>query len=579
MRKRINNVHNFFAAATFVAALMACGDALAASSTFTAATDDDNNGYNGTVTAGGDGYAFTAEDSARYYKFFYLYDDLLLDGAVCAGSTNWFTMHIGTYAWHPVTVTVTNGARMVTGSEKDILFRGKGGTIVVSEPTDAPFEWGLGGNITTVLGKTYPNQIGTVGYNSKLTLCSDVTSDTGTNDILRLLAHGTASYSFISNQNANVAARILFEGGDLRSIYNDATKFQVADGAKILLQSVDGNPIILRSYAYSRYSLFEGAGTLETAGDGDVVLLQHSYAPAKTVMFGAGEGGRIAWGNTGNFKLGGRMCLKLTSDDILPHGEGKGKVMIAVGEYSGTGTSEAAPLVIDLNGTVNTVNAIAIGGNAYYSKWHVITNSSAFVATLGLDVYEDKNLHEIMTTNLAANTATSIKLKKIGAGKLSIGDAKATNILERVAGTEVTDGVLWFGDSYALTRPLSVTGSGSIQVREDVQYARTLNLSAIADADLSIGGLTVDTKYYYGKTPTITKFRPSANGKLYLTNVSGQLPAKFTVPINLTTVVDAENFASWKVYVNGAEAVGYIPVYENGVLKADLKTGLTIGIR
>ena len=418
------------------------------------------------------------------------------------------------------------------------------------------------------------------GYNSKFTLCSDVTSDTGTNDILRLLAHGTASYSFISNQNANVAARILFEGGDLRSIYNDATKFQVADGAKILLQSVDGNPIILRSYAYSRYSLFEGAGTLETAGDGDVVLLQHSYAPAKTVMFGAGEGGRIAWGNAGNFKLGGRMCLKLTSDDVLPHGEGKGKVMIAVGEYSGTGTSEAAPLVIDLNGTANTVNGIGIGGNTYYSKWHVITNSSETVATLGLDVYTDKNLHEIMTTNLAANAATSIKLKKIGAGKLSIGDAKATNILERVAGTEVTDGVLWFAVDYALTRPLSVTGNGSIQVNENVQgNARTLDLSAIADADLSIGGLTVDTAYYYGKTPTITKFRPAANGKLYLTNVSGQLPAKFTVPINLTTVVDAENFATWKVVANGEEAHGYVPVYENGVLKADLKTGLTISIR
>ncbi|MBR3922197.1 MAG: hypothetical protein IKJ45_03735, partial [Kiritimatiellae bacterium] len=66
MRKKINNVHNFFAAATFVAALMVNGGAVAEPSTFTAATDDDNNGYNGTVTAGGDGYAFTAEDSARY---------------------------------------------------------------------------------------------------------------------------------------------------------------------------------------------------------------------------------------------------------------------------------------------------------------------------------------------------------------------------------------------------------------------------------------------------------------------------------------------------------------------------------
>ena len=556
------------------------GGVFAAPSEFTAETDQDNNGYNGTVTAGGDGYAFTPADSARYYKFLYLYNDLLLDGAVCAGSTNWHTANIGYKALHPVTVTITNGARMVTGSERNILFRGKGGTIVVSEPTDASFEWGRGGNITTVLGNTYPNQIGTVGYNSKFTLCPDVTSDAGTNDILRLLAHGTASYLFVSNQNANVAARILFEGGDLRSIYNDATKFQFADGAKIILQSVDGNPIILRSYAYSRYSLFEGAGTLETAGDGDVVLLQHSYAPAKTVLLGADEGGRIVWGNAGNFKLGGRMCLKLTSDDVLPHGQGKGKVMIAVGEYSGTGTSADAPVVIDLNGTSNTVNAITIGGNTYYSKWHVITNSSASVATLGLDVCANADLQNIMTTNLAANASSNIRLLKTGAARLSIGNDQATNILERVAETEVTDGVLYFWAGYPLTRPLSVSGSGSIQVRSDTQYSPlTLNLSAIADADLSIGGLTVDTAYYYGKTPTITKFRPAADGKLYLTNVSGELASNYTVPINLTTVVDAENFASWKVYVNGAEVRGFVPEYVNGELKAKFKNGLTIFVR
>ena len=86
---------------------------------------------------------------------------------------------------------------MVTWRNRNILFRGKGGTIVVSEPTDAPFEWGAGGKITTVLGDTYPNMIGTVGYGSKYTLTDSVTADTGTNDILRLLAHGTASYQFV----------------------------------------------------------------------------------------------------------------------------------------------------------------------------------------------------------------------------------------------------------------------------------------------------------------------------------------------------------------------------------------------
>ena len=566
-----------FTTALCALAISVTGSAFGAPSTFET-TAVENGAYDGKVNAGGDGYAFTAEDSARYYKFLYLYDDLLLDGTVCAGSTNWHTANIGTYAWHPVTVTVTNGARMVTGRNRNILFRGKGGTIVVSEPSDAPFTWGTGDKITTVIGDTYPNMIGTVGYSSKFTLCSDVTSDTETSDILRLLAHGTASYQFVSNQNANVAARILFEGGDLRSIYDDATKFQVADGAKIILQSVDGNPIILRSYAYSRYSLFEGAGTLETVGDGDVVLLQHSYAPAKTVMLGADEGGRIVWGNTGNFKLGGRMCLKLTSDDVLPHGEGKGKVMIAVGEYSGTGTSADAPVVIDLNGTANTVNAITIGGNTGYSKLNVITNSSETVATLGLDIWNtesEQRLHELLSANvkLAANASSTIRFKKLGAAKLIVGDAQATNVLESVAGTEVADGVLWFGASYTLTRPLTVSGSGSIQVREDVQgEARTLNLSAIADADLSIGGLTVDTAYYYGKIPTITKFRPAANGTLYLTNVSGALGAAYTVPINLTTVVDAANFGSWGVRVNGAPLKGAAVAYENGVLK--VRTGI-----
>ena len=51
------------------------------------------------------------------------------------------------------------------------------------------------------------------------------------------------------------------------------------------------------------------------------------------------------------------------------------------------------------------------------------------------------------------------------------------------------------------------------------------------------------------------------------------------MPINLTTVVNAENFASWKVYVNGAEVRGFVPEDVNGVLKAKLKSGLSIIVR
>ena len=568
---------HWLATALCALTMFATGSAFGAPSTFTATTDSDNNGYNGTVTAGGDGYAFTAEDSARYYKFLHIYNDLLLDGAVCAGSTNWHTANIGTYASHPVTVTVTNGARMVTARRRNILFRGKGGTIVVSEPTARDLDWKnpVGNKITTAFGDTYPNMIGTVGYGSNFTLCSDVTSDTGTNDILRLLANGTASYQFVSNQNASVAARILFEGGEMWSINEWSTKFQVSDGAKIVLQCVDGNPIKLRSYG-TDHRLFSGPGTFETAGDGDFVLLQNSYSTnRKTITLSTDEGGRFVWGHSGRFVLGGLCILEMGSDDVLPHGPQTGPVFIA----NGLASDVAGPLVIDLNGTSNTVNGIAWiddwhDGNWNYARNHVVTNSSATVATLGLDVSSRTNLSEILNAKFAEDAPTTINLRKVGAGTLSVNNAKAVATLATNACLQVAEGVVSFDVDATLVRPLSVDG-GSVAVAS----ATTLDTSSLADANISIGGLTVDTADYYGKPPTITKFRPSANGKLYLTNVSGELASNYTVPINLTTVVDAENFASWKVYVNGAEVRGFVPEYVNGVLKAKFKNGLTIFVR
>ena len=569
-----SSIH-WLATALCALVLFATGFAFGAPSTFTATTDSDNNGYNGTVTAGGDGYVFTAEDSARYYKFLDIHSDLLLDGATCAGSTNWHTASIGTYAWHPVTVTITNGARMVTTRNRNILFKGKGGTIVVSEPTARSLTWAspLGTKITTVLGDTYPNMIGTVGYGSKFTLCSDVTSDTGTNDVLRLLANGTASYHFVSNQNASVAARILFEGGEMWSFSEYSTKFQAADGATIVLQSVGGNPIRLRSNA-TDYRLFSGPGTFATAGDGDFVLLQHSYTSSrKKVTLSTDEGGDFAWGHSGRFVLGGLVYLQMGSDDVLPHGPQTGPVFIA----NDLGSNATYPLVIDLNGTSNTVNGIAWTDDWHDHYWsfsqnHVVTNSSATVATLGLDVSSDANLSAILNAKFAANAPSTIRLRKVGAGTLSVDNAKAVATLATNACLQVAEGVVSFDVDAALVRPLSVDG-GSIAVAS----GNTLDLSAISDADLSVGGLAVDAEA--ATNPTITKFRPTANGTLYLTNVSGEIDRNFTVPINLTTVVDPANFESWSVEANGTPVRFATVSYANGVLRVLVRNPTLISIR
>ena len=570
-----SSIH-WLATALCALAMLAAGTAFGAPSTFTATTDSDNNGYTGTVSSSGDGYAFTAEDSARYYKYLNLYNDLLLDGAACAGCTNWLTVTLGaSWSSGSVTVTITNGARMVTWRNRNILFRGKGGTIVVSEPTARDLDWKnpVGNKITTVIHDTYPNMIGTVGYGSKFTLCSDVTSDTGTNDILRLLANGTASYHFVSNQNASVAARILFEGGEMWSLSEWSNKFQVSDGAKIVLQCVDGNPIKLRSYG-TDHRLFSGPGTFETAGDGDFVLLQNSYSTnRKTVTLSTDEGGRFVWGHSGRFVLGGLCILEIGSDDVLPHGPQTGPVFIA----NGLASSATGPLVIDLNGTSNTVNGIAWiddwrDGNWNYARNHVVTNSSATVATLGLDVSSDANLSAILNAKFAANAPSTIRLRKVGAGTLSVDNAKAVDTLATNACLQVAEGVVSFNVNATLVRPLSVDG-GSIAVAS----GNTLDTSAIADADLSVGGLAVDAEA--ASNPTITKFRPAANGTLHLTNVSGKIDRNYTVPINLTTVVDPANFESWSVEANGTPVRFATVSYTNGVLRVLVHNPTVIVVR
>ena len=558
------------------AVMLALGTAFGEPSTFT--VDDSKNA---TVGADGDGYALSWAESSVKYANFIAYNNLLIDGTQCGGLTNTGYTVLGGNDSGPAIVTITNDVKWVRPRGNAIRFKKHGGTIVVSETAPRNISWnspvwGIP-EISTAVGSACPNMLGTFGFGTGIIVESDVTADSGVLDIFRLLPNGSASLSYVTNDNASVAARILFEGGEMWSLSEGSTRFQVADGAKIILQSVAGNPIVLRSSVVD-FSLFSGAGTLETAGAGDFNLMQ-ACSLVKVVTLSADDGGRIVWGHSGDLVLGGRMYLKVGSDDVLPHGSGTGKVKIS----NKIGASEGKPLTIDLNGKEAIVNGFSYDYSAdTYSKHNAITNSSETIATLGFDIWNtesEQRLHELMPAKvkLAVNASSTIKFKKLGAAKLIVGDAQAINVLESVAGTEVADGVLWFGDSYTLTRPLTVSGSGSIQVSEDVQNALTLDLSAIADADLSIGGLTVVDNPQ--NAPTITKFRPAANGKLYLTNVSGELASNYTVPINLTTVVDAENFASWKVYVNGAEVRGFVPEYVNGVLKAKFKNGLTIFVR
>jgi hypothetical protein len=57
------------------------------------------------------------------------------------------------------------------------------------------------------------------------------------------------------------------------------------------------------------------------------------------------------------------------------------------------------------------------------------------------------------------------------------------------------------------------------------------------------------------------------------------LPGRYVVPITLSEVVDAENFASWNVTLNGTRSLATTLAWDNGVLTAYTAHGTIISFR
>ena len=89
-----------------------------------------------------------------------------------------------------------------------------------------------------------------------------------------------------------------------------------------------------------------------------------------------------------------------------------------------------------------------------------------------------------------------------------------------------------------------------------------------------IGTLAVDMTKTYG---TITGLVPARGGKLYLTNVSGDLLG-LELPITLSGDV-ARGLRSWEIYVDGVKVEGLVPSVKNGKLVVSALPGTRVIIR
>ena len=425
-----------------------------------------------------------AEQSAAIYDKVYVYADLTIDGTD-RGLTNKQSITIGGSAANPVTVTITNGASWYVATRQTLTFSGKGGTIVVSAPTVPAhnWNWGNGGTRVDVLGdgvKVYLGGLGTFGQYNDVKIDSGAEAASGVMDIARLLTNGTVSFARVENSNPDVAARILFEGGTYWVLNDDnyRNRFKTGDNSRIILESVGGSPIYIRSLAQD-YDFFKGTGVLETRGSGDFVL-HHNRPDAtlRTITLSEDEG-TIEWGHQGTTYLRGVATWKIGSDNVLPYGPQKGPVVIDCSDYN---KASYQPMMLDLNGKSVKVNGLRVTGKSGYDSYCVVTNSSEKVATLCLNVETNAVLSGLITDKFAANASSNIRLQKCGAGTLTI-DRQVD-----VAGFDVLEGMVvgTLSAAHVSYQSVTMTNGAAIMAKSPLynQTDRHLGLEAV--------GLTVD---------------------------------------------------------------------------------------
>lgn len=394
----------------------------------------------------------SAAQSAIYYDNVYVNADLTIDGAD-RGLTNSSSIAIGANATQPVTVVVTNGAKWVVKSRQTMTFSGKGGTIVVSAPTAPLFS---GGSATSlVIGGVRTNHLGTVGYYTDVVLDGAAEAANGVMDIARLLTNGTVSFRQVKNTNPDVAARMLFEGGTHWLANEDSTvknRFRTENGARIILESIGGNPIYLRSLNQG-YRLFAGTGTFETKGAGDLIM---HHGEASAITLSTDDGGEIIWGHGGRTVLKNVGIWKVGTDNVLPFGSQTGPVVFSPG-WSSASTIPSA--ILDLNGKTVTVNALLVEEGTYSAR-NVVTNSSETVAALCLNVETNAVLSGLIGANVkfAANASSNIRLQKTGAGTLTIDKMPA------VAGFDVLEGAV-VGTANVSVGDVTATNGAALMVK------------------------------------------------------------------------------------------------------------------
>ena len=314
-------------------------------------------------------------------------------------------LDIGPDAGDDVTMTVTGGGQFVgSGAAQNSANAiaigrngGKGKIVVqdVANPSDAK------------RNKSGYNQnnytFGAMQWN--LALAAGASTAVDTMDIVQIDENAFFSIRCVSNLNASVKARILFNGGTyymLNRLSNPL--FFPIPGSEIILEGVNGNDVNIMRMDGGTYGLTGyGSGSAPTGylrfrGSGNVILNGTGTGASRS---GLTLTERCAFEQSGDLIAKGRMLLKLGNNNTLPHGSETGNVVL-----------QDAEATLDLNGRTAHVNGLLGCGS-------VSNGSTTATATLNISNATDKLCSEMISKDLTwLDSAMGITCVKTGTGML-----------------------------------------------------------------------------------------------------------------------------------------------------------------
>ena len=317
-------------------------------------------------------------------------------------------------------------------------------------------------------------------YADNLSVGAGTTHTVSSDEAYETVALGGGTVSLTAGQlkcqsvTASASSTIRFDGGKLAASSWDKYWFQPSSGAKLQLESVDGKDIYL-DVGYQRHYFSSGAGTVATAGAGNLVV--NSLKNGDDRMYLTFNANNVTWGHAGDLVVRGQGGLQLAKGGTLPSGAATGGVKLEGStELYILGSAES--LLNSLEGPVRAQgwtwlkfghtksgvfkNAPAIGGNCVVEKHGADT-------TLTLDNTAFAQLDIKNGSVVATGQPTTMRSLIMGADtQLDVVDARfsATEAATFKGGNSVTVGASGVFDAVgAADATFSLDSAGSLVKR------------------------------------------------------------------------------------------------------------------